>query len=100
MGVVSRYEWDAGNLTKCQSHGVTVAEIEHVLDGDPFLVPDYGHSGAEERTIAIGSNRVGRPIFVVFTIRVAEGREIVRPISARYMHKKEIERWAEERSRS
>jgi uncharacterized DUF497 family protein len=93
MDAASRYEWDAGNLAKCQTHGVTIAEIEHVLDNDPFLVPDYEHSGQEDRSIAVGTNRPGRRVFVVFTIRVREGREVVRPLSARYMHKKEIERY-------
>lgn len=100
MSLVSRYVWDAGNLDKCQKHGVTIAEIEHVLDGDPFLYPDYGHSYDEQRTIAVGTNRSGRSIFVVFTIRIADGREFVRPVSARYMHRKEIEKWVEEKSRS
>ena len=100
MSSVSRYEWDVGNLIKCQSHGVTIDEIEYTLDSDPFLFPDYGHSGVEERTIAIGNNRDGRPVFVVFTIRITEGREVVRPISARYMHRKEIDKWVEEKYRS
>jgi uncharacterized DUF497 family protein len=39
-------------------------------------------------------------VFVVFTVRIVEGRELVRPVSARYMHRKEIEKWAAERSRS
>ena len=100
MSMVSRYEWDVGNLDKCQKHGVTIAEIEFVLDHEPFLYPDYGHSGAEERTIAVGANRIGRPVFVVFTVRTLSGRELVRPVSARYMHRKEIERWQAEKSRS
>jgi uncharacterized protein len=93
MDIVSRYVWDAGNLEKCQTHGVTIAEIEHVLDGDPFIVPDYEHSDLEDRNFAIGLNRSGRPVFVVFTIRILGEREVVRPLSARYMHRKEIERY-------
>jgi uncharacterized DUF497 family protein len=93
VDVVSRCVWDAGNLEKCQTHGVTIAEIEHVLDSDPFLVPDYEHSDQEDRNIAVGNNRSGRPVFVVFTIRVVEGREMIRPLSARCMHRKEIERY-------
>lgn len=30
-------------------------------------------------------------MFVVFTFRQQEGRRLIRPLSARYMHKKEIE---------
>ena len=98
MSVVSRYEWDVGNLDKCQKHGVTIAEIEYVLDGDPFLYPDYDHSLNENRTVAIGSNRVGRLVFVIFTIRMSGDRELVRPVSARYMHRKEIEKYEQIRS--
>jgi uncharacterized DUF497 family protein len=32
-------------------------------------------------------------VFVVFTIRMRNGREVVRPLSARYMHRREIERY-------
>lgn len=95
MGVSSRFDWDAGNLDKCQRHGVTITEIEHVLDNDPFLVPDYAHSGREDRHIAVGLNRSGRPIFIAFTLRMAGEEEMVRPISARFMHRKEIERYEE-----
>ena len=93
MGVRSRYEWDGGNFAKCQSHGVTIAEIEYVLDGDPFIGPDYEHSGLEDRNFAVGFNRSGRPIFVVFTMRMSGEREMVRPLSARYMHRKEVSRY-------
>jgi uncharacterized DUF497 family protein len=91
MTLRSRFDWDAGNLAKCQKHGVTTIEIEHVLDSDPFLVPDYQHSQDEDRHIAVGLNRSGRPIFIVFTLRMLDGEESVRPLSARYMHRKEIE---------
>ena len=93
MDVVSRYDWDAGNLAKCQKHGVGIAEIEQVLDGDPFLHPDYEHSQHEDRNIAVGANRAGRPIFVIFALRMSEGRELVRPLSTRYMHRQEIEKY-------
>jgi uncharacterized DUF497 family protein len=93
MTLKSRFEWDAGNLAKCQTHGVTIPEIEHVLDSDPYLVPDYEHSQREDRNIAVGVNASGRPVFVVFTLRILGGDELVRPLSARYMHRKEIEKY-------
>jgi len=93
MPLKSRFEWDAGNLAKCQKHGVTIAEIEHVLDSGPYLVPDYEHSQFEDRNIAVGLNRSGRPVFIVFTLRMLEDVEMIRPISARYMHRKEIEKY-------
>jgi hypothetical protein len=46
--------------------------------------------------IAIGEGRAGRRIFLVFTFRERGGRTYVRPISARYMHAKEVERYEKE----
>jgi len=91
----ARFDWDAGNMAKCQKHGVTIAEIEALFDDDPHLAPDEQHSLTEERLIAVGRNRVGRPIFLVFTVRQIAGEEHVRPLSARYMHAKEIKRYEE-----
>jgi uncharacterized DUF497 family protein len=90
------FDWDAGNLTKCQKHGVTIDEIETLLRGDPRIAPDLKHSGSEPRSVAIGRNNQGRAVFVVFTIRVRSGRTLIRPLSSRYMHNKEIEGYEEE----
>jgi uncharacterized DUF497 family protein len=95
-GSVSGFDWDEGNRAKCQKHGVSVAEIEVLLRGDPRIAPDLKHSTAEDRFIAVGRNHDGRPMFVAFTLRRAGGRMLVRPISARYMHRKEIEAYEEE----
>ena len=86
-------DWDVGNLEKCQKHGVTLSEIQDLFDTAPFTGPDTDHSLEERRYFAIGPNRSGRPIFVVYTLRVVDGVERVRPVSARYMHRKEIERY-------
>jgi hypothetical protein len=32
----------------------------------------------------------GRPLFVAFTLRTRDNRQLIRPISARFMHAKEI----------
>ena len=48
-------------------------------------------STTEDRFIAIDRTGTGRPLFVAFTIRVKGRQRFVRPISARYMHAKEIE---------
>jgi uncharacterized DUF497 family protein len=37
--LASGFDWDAGNLEKCQKHGVSIAEIEAVLRGDPQIAP-------------------------------------------------------------
>jgi uncharacterized protein len=93
---IARFDWDAANLEKCRNHGVSTAEIEDLLAGDPRIAPDQKHSLSEQRFIAIGRNAEGRPIFVAFTLRRRGGRSLIRPISARYMHAKEIARYEAE----
>ena len=77
---------------------MSIAEIEALLSGDPRVAPDLRHSAAEDRFIAVGRNAQGRPLFVAFTFRTKDGERLVRPVSARYMHKKEIERYETEGS--
>jgi uncharacterized protein len=88
---VAGFDWDTGNLEKCQKHGVSVAEIEALLRSDPGIAPGPDHSAQEDRFIAVGRNAAGRPLFVAFTFRMKDGQRLIRPVSARYMHKKEIE---------
>jgi uncharacterized DUF497 family protein len=85
------FDWDFGNRTKCEKHGITIAEIDAFLSGAPRIAPDVKHSGSEARSVAVGRNSHGRAMFVVFTLRIREGKHLIRPLSARYMHKKEIE---------
>jgi len=84
------FDWDSGNRIKCQKHGVSVSEIESLFFGMPLIGPDIKHSGKEQRGRAIGLTAKKRSLFVVFTIRQKDGEILVRPISARYMHKKEV----------
>jgi uncharacterized DUF497 family protein len=88
--VIDGADWDAANREKCSKHGVTIAEIEALLSGEPHVAPDVRHSEGEVRLIAIGRNISGRPMFVAFTARTIRGRRLLRPMSARYMHAKEI----------
>ena len=60
------------------------------------MLPDAAHSRAEERHWAIGETASGRSVFVVFTIRERGGKRFIRPVSARYMHRKEVKRYEEE----
>ena len=84
------FDWDRGNREKCQRHGVSLAEIESLFRGVPLVGPDAGHSVVERRFRAVGVTAAGRSLFVVFTWR-RKGREMrIRPLSARYMHKKEV----------
>lgn len=92
MGIAADgFDWDAGNRDKCQKHGVSIAEIEAFLLANPRIAPDLKHSGAEDRLMAIGRTSRGRALFVVFTMRLLDGKNLIRPLNARYMHRKEIE---------
>jgi uncharacterized DUF497 family protein len=85
------FDWDAGNRDKCRKHGVAIGEIEALFRGDFRVAPDLEHSGEEDRLIAVGRTEEGRAIFVAFTFREVERKILIRPVSARYMHKKEAE---------
>ena len=92
---VSGFDWDEGNRAKCQKHGVSVAQIEALFRQGPRIAPDLGHS-AEDRLIAVGRASTGRPLFVAFTIRTKGTRRLIRPVTARYMHAKEIAAYEKE----
>lgn len=96
---VGGFDWDDGNRTKCQKHGVPIAEIEALFAEGARVAPDPEHSQGEDRLIAVGRSRVGRPMFVGFTLRMRDGRRLIRPVTARYMHAKEIA-WYEKESAS
>lgn len=91
------FDWDDGNWPKCAKHGLSRMEIEAVFLNTPSVFAHPDHSEDEQRLRAIGENDEGRKIYVSFTIRDKAGRYLIRPISARYMHRKEIERY-EQRS--
>lgn len=84
------FDWDAGNLEKCQKHGVSISAIEDLFTRPIAILPDPRHSVRERRLKAVGFTSEVRAIFLVFTMRRRGGRRLVRPISARYMHAKEI----------
>jgi uncharacterized DUF497 family protein len=90
---VAGFDWDEGNLTKCQRHGVPVADIESLLSADPRVAPDLKHSAEEDRFVAVGRNPAGGAMFVAFTLRIKAGQWLIRPVSARYMHQKEAQRY-------
>lgn len=88
------FDWDTGNLAKCEKHRLTREEIEAVFLAGPKVAPDIAHSDEEDRLIAIGISIVtNKPVFVAFTFRVISGLTLIRPISARPMHQKEIARY-------
>ena len=85
---VAGFDWDEGNWPKCGKHGVSRTEIEEVLLGTPAVMPDPFPE--EPRMRAIGTTAAGRHVFLVFMLRQIDGETRLRPISARYMHQKEI----------
>ena len=88
---IDGFDWDDGNWPKCGKHGVSQAEIEQVLLGTPAVLPDPHPD--EPRMRAIGKTAAGRYVFLAFTLRQLEGKTLLRPISARYMHQQEIDHY-------
>ena len=85
------FDWDDGNWEKCGKHGVTHHEIEYVLMHEPSVMSDPNPD--EPRMWAIGKTESGRYVFLVFMLRLIGEESKLRPISARYMHRKEIDRY-------
>ncbi len=83
------FQWDEANRQHCRKHGMTPDEIETIFRGSVRVAPDWTHSAQETRFIAIGRTEKGRAAFVVFTMRDS----LIRPLSARYMHAKEVARY-------
>ena len=83
------FDWDSGNRDKCLEHGLTHEQIEYALTRGARVSPDPEHSVAEQRFIAISRTQEDRAVFIAYCWR---GQKI-RPISARYMHAKEVARY-------
>jgi uncharacterized protein len=82
------FDWDAGKARKNEKHGVTQAEIEQIFFRRPLIVADDPtHSATESRYRALGRTDEERWLHVTFTFR--GGGMLIRPISARTMHRKE-----------
>lgn len=92
LNVIEGFDWDDGNKEKCQKHGLTIEQIEQAFFAPSLLVaPDVKHSQSEQRYIAI-AELAGRPAFIAFSLR----NRRIRPISARYMHQKEVRKYEKE----
>ena len=88
---VAGFDWDDGNWPKCGKHGVSPEEIEQVLLGNPSVMLDPHPD--EPRMWAIGRTKAGRFVFLVFMLRQDDAKTLLRPISARFMHQKEIDHY-------
>jgi len=94
---ITGFDWDEGNWPKCAKHGVSKTDIERAFSNEPVVRPNRTRS-AEPRFNAIGRSSTGRYLFIAFTIREVEGQTMIRPISARYMHRKEIVHYEQSKS--
>jgi uncharacterized DUF497 family protein len=90
---VHAFDWDFANTEKLQKHRVSKAEVESVFQGEVLVLLDLKHSHQEVRYIGIGRGLRGRKLFVVFTNRLKNEAVVTRIISARYLHKREEDRY-------
>ena len=74
-------------------HGVSRVAIEDFFRGKIWVAPDPKHSTHEDRFLAIGKGPSGKPMIVAFTFRTRDARKLIRPVSARFMHAKEVEKY-------
>ncbi len=88
------FDWDRGNREKCLKHGMSLADIESVFGNPVVILPDKDNPAGEPRFRAIGRTASGRAAFIVFTMRGTASAQL-RPISARFMHKKEVKAYEE-----
>lgn len=91
QGEEIEFGWDGGNVDKSyEKHGVTIQEAEEIFaDKDLGVVPNIRHSSSEKRFIALGKTLKGKNLFVAFTRRKTK----IRVISARRMHKEEVDKY-------
>lgn len=86
-----KFDWDEFNEPKCTAR-VPKDEIE-ALFANRSAVISRDPTTREERYRAAARNRNGRPLFIVFTMRLIGGEWRIRPVSARYAHEKEARKW-------
>ncbi|MGF1612068.1 MAG: BrnT family toxin [Kiloniellales bacterium] len=94
---VAGFEWDQGNWPKCGKHGVSRDEIEALFSRSPAVYADAKHSLEEQRLLAIGTTEAGRWLLVAFALRRYQDETVIRPISARYMHRREVSHYERQR---
>ncbi|MBS7327351.1 MAG: BrnT family toxin [Oxalobacter sp.] len=83
---IKGFDWDSGNWPKCGKHGVSRDEIERLFtEGKAVYSPDLDHTTLEEDRYIVVGRVDGKSLFVAFTLRGS----LIRPVSARYMHKRE-----------
>jgi uncharacterized DUF497 family protein len=90
------FDWDEGNSTKIEAR-VAINVIEEFFKKKVLFKEDTRHSFSEDRFIAMGYiKNPKRCLFVAYTIRKKGNEILIRPISARFTHKKEEEAYEEQ----
>ena len=80
---------------------MSIEEIEGVFTRPVVILRDRENASGERRLKAIGTTLAGRQAFIIFTWRAERaGSALLRPISARYMHQKEINKYEQEIART
>lgn len=84
------FQWDDGNSRKnANKHDVSQSEAEQIFFNEPLLLlEDIKHSHHEKRYHALGITDDARLLHITFTLR--DGDSLIRVISARDMHRKEV----------
>lgn len=80
-----KFEWDAVKAAKnLKKHHVSFT-VAALVFSDPFVmtIPDIEHSDAEDREVSMGLIPQGKTLTVVHTVRIRDGQEWIRIISAR-----------------
>ena len=94
-----RFEWNPVKaMTNLQKHGVSF-ETATLVFADPFAVFDQDRiEGGEFRWLVIGMVGGFRLLVVAHVVRVQDGQEVIRIISARRADRKEKRRYEEDDS--
>jgi uncharacterized protein len=100
ISTIIGFDWDRGNRDKSQKHGVSIDVIESLFARPISVFPDPQHSAQKRRYKAIGRTADGRGVLIVFTLRVRAGETLIRPISARYMRRQEMDYYEEEAAKT
>ena len=85
------FDWGFRQPQEVPKPQVSIAEIESLFDRPVVILPHKENFQGERRFRAIGTTSKKRNAFVVFTQRNSGNGVLIRPISARYMHKREVE---------
>lgn len=84
------FDWDEANVYKVCKHGLSIEMIEEFFLRKVLIIPDSKHSSHEHRMLAFAKSINSRNVIAVFTMRKVNHLDLIRVISARYTHKKEV----------